>query len=328
MKAKVIGQKIVATLIIPCAVYLLFLILRPQVFSQTSLIWTLFNQSIANIIMAWGLSFEMTAGNMDMSVGAEMILGSLVGCMFAKTLGVAGIILGALLVALIIGVLKSVLSALINMKTMIISIAYTLILGSVGYLVVKGESVIITSEQTILGKFPYTLIILVVAGVVMYVLDRYSVFGAHCRALGGNENLAVVAGIKKKTVETKAIFICSIYAALSAIIYLSRGAGTAAQTGLSSMSTVFGAMTGVFIAMILVKYINMTVGIVVGVVSMNIITIGLIALNMPSSMKDTVNGGFLLLLMIINDIIQKREADKLYREASMTRITEERAAAG
>ena len=138
---------------------------------------------------------------------------------------------------------------------------------------------------------------------------------------------AGTAGIKKRTVETKAIFICSIYAALSAIVYLSRGAGTAAQTGLSSMSTVFGAMTGVFIAMILTKYIDMTIGIVVGVVSMNIITIGLIALNLPSSMKDSVNGGFLLLLMVINDIIQKREADKLYRAASMARGFEQQESA-
>ena len=186
MKPKVIGQKIFATLIIPVVVYLLFLILRPQVFGQTSLIWTLFNQSIANIIMAWGLSFEMTAGNMDMSVGAEMILGSLVGCMFAKFLGIPGIILGALLVAFIIGSIKSVLSALINMKTLIISIAYTLILGSLGYQIVKGESVVIPSNYTTLGKFPYTLIILLAAGAVMYILNRYSVFGAHCRALGGN----------------------------------------------------------------------------------------------------------------------------------------------
>ena len=328
MKLKNIGKMIFATLIIPAAVYLFFLILRPSVFAKPSLIWTLFNQSIAYIIMAWGMSFEMTAGNMDLSVGAEMIFGTLVACQLASKLGIPGIVLGALAVALVIATIKSVLSTLINVNGLIISIAYTLIFGSLGYVYVKGQSVILTSENTLLGKFPYSLIILVISGIVIYVLDKYSVFGAHCRALGGNETLAKTAGIKKNVVNTKAIFICSIYAAIAAIISVSRCAGSAAQTGLLSMSVVFQAMTGVFIAMILTKYINMTVGIIVGVVSMNIITIGLIAIDMPSSMKDTVNGGFLLLLMIINFIINKREKDKLYRQASASRVAaEEKAAA-
>ncbi len=323
MKMKVIGQKLGAIFIIPCVVYLIFLALRPGVFGQFSLVWTLFNQSIASILLAWGMGFEVTAGNIDLSVGAEMILGSLVGCMFAKTMGIAGIIIGALLVAVVVGGIKSLLCALINMKTLILSIAYTLILGSIGYLVVSGESVILESEITILGKFPYTLIILVLAGVGYYILDRYSIFGAHCRALGGGVKLATTAGIKKKIIDTKSIFICSLYTALSAIIYLSRGAGSAAQPGLASLSVVFSAMTGVFIGLILVRYINMTIGTVVGVITMNIITIGLIALDMPSSMKDTVNGGFLLLLMIISELMEKRRDEKLYRLASMVRISKE-----
>lgn len=318
MKIREMKKKVITTFIIPGFVYCVFLLLSPSSFSSLSTVGMLFEQTIAGILLAWGINFSMSLGNLDFSAGAEMTLGSLVACQFAMKWGVPGIVAGVLLVALIVGAIKVFLMLFVNVKSMVIAIAYTFILGAVGYLVVKGKSMVITPEQTFLGEAPYSIMIFLAFGAAMYYLQRFSVFGANCRALSGNEELSANAGISKKKVNAKAIMICSLYTAAAALISLCRGAGATTQTGLTSLTTVFASMSGVYVAFVLEKYINITIGIVVGVYTMNIITIGLIALNLPSSMKDTVNGFFLLSLMLLADYKNKKEAEKRLKKAVVT----------
>jgi ribose/xylose/arabinose/galactoside ABC-type transport system permease subunit len=316
MTTRDIGKKAIATLVVPGFVYCIFWILCPNVFNSISTAIMLFEQTIAGILLAWGMNFSMTLGNLDFSAGAEMTLGSLAACMLAQKWGVPGMVAGVLLVAITVGLIKVVFMTFVDVKSMVISIAYTFILGALGYLMVKGKSMVIMPEQTFLGEPPYSVILFALCGCVMYYLQRYSVFGANCRALGGNEELSANAGICKKSIHAIAIMICSLYAAAAALISLSRGAGTTTQTGLTSLSIVFGSMSGVYVAFVLERYINITIGIIVGVYTMNIITIGLIALNIPSSMKDTVNGFFLLTLMLLADYRNRKEAER-HREIAL-----------
>lgn len=316
-------KKIGVVLVIPCVVYLLFFILRPKAFGDLSLLWTLLTQSMASIILAWGISFEMTAGNMDMSIGAEMILGQLIASVFAKRMGLFGLILGVLLTAIVIFAIKAVMMRLLTVRSMVIFIAFTYIIGSAGYLMMNGASAVIDSDLTILGGFPYNMIIFLVAGIILYVLQNYTVFAAHCRALGGNGTISRTAGINKSRIETISILIASLYAAAAGLISLSRGAGSAPQTGLASLSTVFGAMSGVFISFVLSKYISQVVAIAVGVFSLNIISFGLLAMNAPSQIKDSVNGGFLLLLMCISAIVSRKNEERIKRNASSVLLKKE-----
>jgi ribose transport system permease protein len=319
---KIVWTKFLAIFLLPAVVYLIFLLLAPSAFLIPSLPLTLLNQSINMIVLAWGMSFGMMIGNMDMSSCAEQILGTIVAVLLSRYLGIWGLVLGVVLIAVAIGFIKAVLMAAINMKSMVISIAYTLVLGSIGYLITGGESVTITSDLTILGDYPYSIIIFAASGILIYCLHRYSVFGAQCKALSGNEALALSAGINKKKVEGIAIIICSCYIAISALLAVSRGAGATPSSGLNSLSNVFSAMSGVFVAIALSRYITMPIGIMVGVYSMNIITVGLIACNMNSQLKTTVNGGFLLVLMLLIDFKNKRDSEKMRRRAVESRMAD------
>lgn len=312
--------KFLAVFLLPSTLYVIFAIVRPNAFLIAELPLTLLNQSLNMIVLAWGMSFGMLIGNMDMSCCAEQILGTLLAVVLSRKFGIWGLVLGVAAVGIGVGLIKAMLMAAISMKSMVISIAYTLVLGSIGYLITGGESVTIESELTVLGSFPWSLVIFLVAGAVIYFLYRFSIFGMHCAALSGNEALALSAGIQKKKVEGMAIIICSCYVAVSALLAVSRGAGATPQSGLYSLTNVFSAMSGVFVAMALSKYISIPIGIFVGIYSMNIITVGLIACNMNSQLKTTVNGFFLLVLMLFIDIKQKLEAEKMRRTAAKNRV--------
>ena len=235
-------------LVVPGAVYLFFSILRPQVFLNWDSLYTIALSSCIAIILAWGISFSLTAGIVDFSVASERVLGAVVGVILSRTMGIWGLIIGSLVTAVIFGIIKAALNACIKVSSMVISVAYCYIIGSIGALVQGNNSMILTSDMCVLGKSPAIWIIFAACGVVIYVLQRYSVFGAHCRALGGNGKISAEAGISNGKTE-----------------------------GLAT---------------------------------------GLVSLNIPSQLKDTATGLFLIFLLCLTTIMERRHAEALRRQAS------------
>lgn len=315
-KAKDFLKQIFFFLVVPGAVYLIFTILRPKVFLSWDSLYTIALSSCISIILAWGISFSLTAGIVDFSVASERVLGAVIGVILSRTMGIWGLIVGSLATAIVFGIIKAVLNACIKVSSMVISVAYCYIIGSIGAQVQGNNSMILTSDMCILGKSPAIWIIFAVCGVVIYVLQRYSVFGAHCRALGGNGKISAESGISKGKTEGLAIFVASIFAGVSGVLATSYGAGTVAQTGLASMSIVFPAIIGFNIGAMLTKYINITFGCISGVLTMNILATGLVSLNIPSQLKDTATGLFLIFLLCLTTIMERRHAETLRRQAS------------
>ena len=123
MNTKRFAQGVFAALIIPGAVYLIFALLRPDVFWRADVVYLLFIQSIESIILGWGMSFGMISGNMDLSVAAETILGTIVAAIAAKSFGIPGLVVGALATTMVVGWLKSLVLRVIRTNSLVISIA-------------------------------------------------------------------------------------------------------------------------------------------------------------------------------------------------------------
>lgn len=312
---RAILRKCIAVIIVPFVVYAVFMIIRPEAFLNTSLPVTILQQSMSNTVLAWGMSFSMMIGNMDFSCVAERIFGAIVGITLANIIGPIGLIIGVILVAAVVGVIKALLLATLDVKNRVITIAYTLALGSLGYLVTNGDTNAVSGGLGILGEEWFRVALFVVLGVIMYMLHRYSLFGAQCRALAGNEQIALSSGVRKKRVEGIATIVCSAFIAASSLLSVSRGGGVTPQSGLTSMSAVFSAMSGVFIANAMSSYISQPIGIIVGNYTMSLIVYGLIACNLPSQLTTTVNGGFLLILLLVIEVKKAHEAERVRRAA-------------
>lgn len=315
-KIRQFGKSLFFFLLIPGIVYLFFGILKPQVFFSGSTLYSIALSSCITTVVGWGISFSMTAGIIDFSVAAERVLGAVIGVMLSRTMGIPGLVLGSIAVAVVFGIIKAVLNSFIQISSMVISVAYCYIIGSIGAVVQGNNPMILTSDMCALGQAPWIWVIFFACGAVIYVLQRYSVFGAKCRALGGNSKIAANSGISKGRTEGLAIFIASIFVGISGIMATSYGAGTAAQTGLGSMAIVFPAMIGFFIGNLLRKHVNITFGIFSGVMTMQVLANGLVSLGIPSQLKDTATGAFLLLLLCLTAISSRRNAEKLRRQAS------------
>lgn len=303
--------------LIPSVVYIIFLLMRPAAFGKFSMLTMLITQSFINSIIAWGLSFSMTAGNLDLSIGAQISVSTIVGCLLSQKYGMTGLILGCFGTSVIVGVIKVFLMRLIRMSSMVISIAYALILASLGGVIGGSEILVISTEYTVLGRFPANLIIFLIMGVLMYFLQQYSVYGAKARAVGGNPVLAESAGISTITTQSVAIMLAAVYGGIAALLSLSYGTGTSIENGLDTIGTAFQAMLGVFVAGFISKHVNIVFGIFAGILSLNILQTGLVAINFDTNLKNTITGVFLIVLMVVTELQNVSSSEKLRREASL-----------
>lgn len=312
---KTIGTKLLAFFLLPVIAYGVFAILRPRAFLNPGVPVTILNQSLSNIVLAWGMSFSMMIGNMDFSCVAERILGAILGISLCNVMGPIGLVIGVLAIALIVGAAKALLAIAMDIKNRVVTIAYTLVLGSLGYFVTSGDTSVISVDMGLFRSKWFCIALFTAFGVIVYFLNQYSMFGAQCRALAGNESLALSSGINKKKVESIATMVCSLYIAASALLTVARGGGATPQSGLTSMSAVFSAMSGVFIANALAKYLPQPIGIIVGNYTMSLIIYGLVACNLPTQLTTTVNGGFLLVILLFMEVKDRIDAEKIRKAA-------------
>ena len=309
-------MSLLAFVAIPGIVYLVFLVVRPAAFGKFSMVTMLLTQSFINSIIAWGLTFSMTAGNLDLSIGAQISLSTIVGCLLSQSMGLPGLVLGCVGTSLVVGVIKVLLMRIIRMSSMVISIAYALILASIGGVIGGSEILVIDSQYATFGRFPWNVIITVVMGLLMYYLHRYSVYGAKARAVGGEPVLAESAGISIINTQSVAIMLAAIYGGIAALVSLSYGTGTSIENGLDTISTAFQAMLGVFVAGFITKYVNIVFGVFSGILALNVLQTGLVAINLDTNLKNSVTGLFLIILMTFTELRNASTAEKLRREAS------------
>ncbi len=303
----------------PVVIYLIFMGLRPNTFLNGNTLLMLFIQSVLSSIIAWGISFNLTAGVLDFSVGAEVAFAGVIGAFLSKYLGVWGIIIGCFATAAVTGLFKAFIMDAIKVSSMVVSIAFTYIIASICTIIGSKVPLVVSSKDTILGRTPWLITIFIVMGTIMYLLNRFSTFGAKTRALGGNETIAVAAGINPRKVRFLTVMLASFYMAVAAIVQTSRGAGAAVTQNLQSMQSVFTSMMAFFLASVLSNYVDLSIGIISGSLCFTILETGLIAVNMPSNYKNCFVGIGLLVILSAFGIMETKQREKILKQQSLER---------
>lgn len=317
MKTKKTVKALIASFGLPGVVYFFFAIFRPASFlTGFSTIYIILNQAISTALLAWGMGAEMTLGTLDFSVAAEMILYEILATLVYAKFGFWGMILMTIGIAVIFGIIKAFIKDLIAIHSMVLGLGLTYIIGSLGAIIATDRVTNIDTNGNMLSLFPYNFILLIGAGTVMWFLRSKTVYGAHVHAVGGEPMISASAGINERKIDFKASFCGSMYACLAALFSLSRGGGVMPKTGLDSMLTGFSAIMCIFISVSLSKFVNSTVGILVGAVTMNILGMGLISIGLDSEFNNTVTSGFLLALIVVSMVTSKRAAEKTRREVA------------
>lgn len=266
-------------------------------------------------ILAFGMMVCMIAGGIDLSLVGIMNLSGVTAALIIK--GGGGILpacLAALAVAASCGALNGIIIATLDIPAMLVTLCGLELYSGLALAITGGPAINNMPDgfkniaNGSWGSIPYVLFIfLFVAGVVAFVI-RYTVFGQEIYFLGSNKNAAKYSGLNIWRIRVLTHVFSGILGGISGILITShlnsaKSSNGATYTLLSLLIVVLGGINpdggkgrvfGVTLAIILLQLIA------------NAFTI----MRAPDSMRTLVNGALLVIALILDMLIERRQKNR------------------
>jgi len=224
-------------------------IVSPIFLTSTNL-FNVLRQVCTSTIVAFGFTFILALGEIDLSVGS--IVG-FVGMVMGKLMVDYGfsvpisIIIG-LLVGAVFGGLNATLITVFDLPAFIATLATSSLFRGGLYIVTNMVPVtkipdsFLVIGQGYVGIVPIPVLILLLVGVITYIMGNFTVFGRYVIAVGGNKEAARVSGINIKMVRMGVFITSGVCAALGSVILTARAASAQIGAGLNMEMDVIAAV--------------------------------------------------------------------------------------
>ena len=222
---------------------ILVTIMSPTFVSPANLL-NLLRQVSINAVIAFGMTFVILTGGIDLSVGSILALsGAVTASMLASGFAAPLALLAGLVLGAIFGLLNGILIAYGKAAPFIATLATMTIFRGATYVFTNGNPITDAKmNSSFLFQFmgrgylfgiPFPIIIMLVAYGVLFVLLHKTSFGRKTYALGGNETAARIAGVRTKMVTMLIYTISGLMAAIAGIILTSRLSSAQPDAGTS-----------------------------------------------------------------------------------------------
>ena len=289
-----------------------FKIITPDNFGSAKNMLSYFEASLLAAVGAVGFYFVMVMGMFDFSIGANIMLSAIVGCVFANRfgLGYLGLVVGAIITGALVGLLNGTLYVKLRIPSMIVTTGLALIYESVANYIAGGVEQTLPSGLRAFGQMPGNLILAVIAFAVAFLLLNYTKIGTYTYAIGSNEFVAKNMGISVNKYKVLAFIISGAFLGVMAVLTISYGSSMVAVTGMASMSRNFVPTMGCFFGLAFKKYGMPIPAIIIGEFVINIIFFGFIALGAPTAIQDVITGFALLIIVMLTTKVAKGEIVK------------------
>ena len=292
---------------VPAAIYLALTILMPDKIYLGNIRFLLI-QAITPAILAWGASFNLTAGHSDFSIGAAMLLASIVGGNLAVRfdLGIWGLIVICPIVGMLSSGLTGLLFVTLKIPSMIVSVGVMLVVESVCSLIFGGNGVNLPAGYVLFGPSANTLAFGLAVFILAYYLFNFRILGYHVRTLGSNAGVAAQCGLNIDKTRLKCFLCVGVFAGLYAVVSLGTSGVVKPVSTMGTMRTAFDAMMCFMVGTALASKINTIIAIYVGALYMQLVNLTLSAINFPSLFSQAVVAFFVLVVMCYSTVQETR----------------------
>jgi ribose ABC transporter, permease protein len=189
-------------------------------------------QVTSNALIAFGMTFVILTGGIDLSVGSILALSSaLTSGLLGSGMPVTLAILISLILGCILGMMNGLLISYGKLAPFIVTLATMTIFRGATLVYTNGNPITKGLSDTFLFQFlgqgyivgiPFPVIIMFIVFIVLYVLLHKTAFGKSVYAIGGNEKAAYISGVKLNKVKIIIYSISGIMASISGLIITSR----------------------------------------------------------------------------------------------------------
>jgi ribose transport system permease protein len=199
-------------------------------------------------IMAFGMTFALSAGEIDLSIGQVVALSAMVAAVLLRDTNMFIAVPAALGVGLVVGLANGVLTTRLRVPSFLITLGMAGIIGGLSRLITETRPVPVLDDTFTeifgsgdLGPVPSLLVWTLGALLVSHVVYRKTTFGRELLATGGNRVAARYSGIDTSRIRVASLVICSFTAALAGLLYVGRLHSARYTLGESDLLTVIAA---------------------------------------------------------------------------------------
>lgn len=273
-------------------------------FLTTGNLLNILRQTATISLMGLAMTFVISTGEIDLSVGSIAALSSLTGAL-AVSHGFG--VIGGLVAGLATGVLVGLVNGMLVTKAAIPSFLVTL--GTMG--AVKGLAMWVTDTAPVpivndtfnfifgagdIGPIPVLLIWTLVFTVIAHVLLRKTSFGRQSLATGGNETAARFSGVKTMRIKLLVFLGTGLMAGLAGLLYAGRmNAGRFSFGEGDELSVIAAVILG---GTSLFGGVGTIIGTVVGAIMIGTINNGLIIMGLDVSQQMMIKGLIIILAVM------------------------------
>ena len=300
-------------LFITIGVAILLSIFTPK-FLSVGNITNVLNTVSINGILALGMVFVMTAGGIDLSVGALLALASTtIGVVLNATGNDYLACLVAVMICSLFGLLNGVLIAKFNMFPFVVTLASQLVIRGFGYVLSGGYSFALKSASftqiglgRLWGTIPYPVLYLLVIAIFAYIIMHHTKYGRFVYAVGGNINTARASGINVKWTQIGTYVISGFCAGVAGVILTTRINAAQPNIGIGYETDAIAAcvLGGTSFA----GGISTIPGTFLGIIFIGIMYNGMNLIGIESYWQTIVKGLVIIGAVLLDTLFNKRES--------------------
>ena len=281
-------------------------ILNPSFLDLSNLL-NLLRQISINGLIAFGMTFIILTGGIDLSVGSILALSSAFIALMI-TSGVDPIIafIIGVLIGFVLGAVNGLLVTKGNMAPFIATLATMTIFRGLTLVITDGNPITNLGDTYLFQLFskgyfigiPVPAVTMIIVFVILLIILQKTTFGRHTYAIGGNEVAAKISGIKVNKIKILIYGISGLMSALAGGILTSRLNSAQPTAGTSyELDAIAAVVLG---GTSLTGGKGRIVGTLIGVLIIGVLNNGLNLLGVSSFYQQVVKGVVILIAVLID----------------------------
>lgn len=276
-------------------------------FLEPSNLFNLLRQVSINGLIAFGMTFVILTGGIDLSVGSTLALSSaLIAILMVSGVDsmialLVGCILGAIL-----GAINGLLITLGKMAPFIATLATMTVFRGLTLVITDGNPITNLNGSYAfqlfgLGYFlgiPVPAVTMFITFIILYIILHKTIFGRQTYAMGGNEKAAFISGIKVNKLKIMIYSLAGLMSAMAGAILTSRLNSAQPTAGMSyELDAIAAVVLG---GTSLTGGKGRILGTLIGVLIIGVLNNGLNLLGVSSFYQQVVKGVVIIIAVLID----------------------------
>ena len=276
-------------------------------FLEPSNLFNLLRQVSINGLIAFGMTFVILTGGIDLSVGSTLALSSaLIAILMVSGVDsmialLVGCILGAIL-----GAINGLLITLGKMAPFIATLATMTVFIGLTLVITDGNPITNLNGSYAFQLFgrgyflgiPVPAVTMFITFIILYIMLHKTIFGRQTYAMGGNEKAAFISGIKVNKLKIMIYSLAGLMSAMAGAILTSRLNSAQPTAGMSyELDAIAAVVLG---GTSLTGGKGRILGTLIGVLIIGVLNNGLNLLGVSSFYQQVVKGVVIIIAVLID----------------------------